>query len=81
MADQVVLKLHLGVLDLLQENELGRVVPAPAPQQYIQIPLLAERLGPGCPFPDLEAQSGGLPFPALELEGTVHHREASSSLL
>ena len=33
--------------------------------------MLAERLGPGCPFPDLEAQSGRLPFPPLELEGTV----------
>jgi hypothetical protein len=71
MADQAVLNLRLSAFDLVDENELtlSQVRPVPSPPQYVEIPLLADRLGHGLPFPDLETESGRLPFPALDLEG------------
>lgn len=73
MADQVVLNLHLSAFDLVEENELGlrRARLDPAPPHYAEIPLLGERLGPGYPFPDLEAEAGRLPYLTLELAGMV----------
>jgi hypothetical protein len=70
MADQAVLNLHLSAFDLVDENELTLSQVRPLqPPRYVEIPLLADRLGPGLPFPELGIKSGWLPFPASDIEG------------
>jgi hypothetical protein len=64
MADRVILNLKLS------ETELG-IGRTCGVAHCLEIPLLAEPLGPRYPFPDLEGESVCIPFSALELAGAT----------
>src|SRR5690242_17249068 len=69
MADQVVTQLRLSAFDLLADSELGAAPHANARERYVEVPLLAGRLGPGHAFPDFHRHDGLLPFLRGELAG------------
>ena len=69
MADQIMRRLRITVVDLMEEKDLAGLAPprASATSRYREVPLLEGEIGPGRPFPAQTSLYQRYPFAANDL--------------
>jgi hypothetical protein len=74
MADQIMRRLRITVLDLMEEKDLAALAPprASATSRYREVPFLEGEIGPGRPFPAQASLYQRYPFAASDLATLVH---------
>ena len=74
MADQIMRRLRITVVDLMEEKDLAGLAPprASATSRYREVPLLEGEIGPGRPFPAQTSLYQRYPFAANDLATLVH---------
>jgi hypothetical protein len=70
LADEILRQLRISVMDLVRAEEIGPSLrhASPVRRGEIAVPVLGERLGPGCPFPSREVVKGFMLVPSWGLE-------------
>ena len=73
LADQVVARLHIGLRDLLRDDELGleRTGRRSTLSGHTGTRLVEGWIGPGAAFPDLQQFAGSIPFLSFDVDGAA----------
>lgn len=64
LSDQILQHLRLSLLDLIEREQMEAHLSFVLDGEYVYVPLLEGRIGPGFPWPTRVVESNRLPFPS-----------------
>ena len=73
LSDQILQHLRISLLDLIERERIeAHLNFGTAPGDYVYVPLLRGKIGPGFPWPTETAENDRLPFGASQV-GSIPH--------